>query len=207
MTTGDEPVLGLWRTDLLRHLLWSVREKPKWVDETDSLSKDEAGRETLAPSWSWFSFPFSMGSISNEHVIMDSKKNMHSIAAVLGIDITWEGQEYVSSLRYGEILIRGQVSEMANGVDPFYADIHLDLGQVKDKTYLLPAVLSWTPSWSKRPKWVESVFGWHPFKKSKAFVECLVLEETSRRIGTARARVRCRGKKMRFGEKKSVILV
>ncbi|KAF2681075.1 HET-domain-containing protein [Lentithecium fluviatile CBS 122367] len=90
--TGDEPVLGLWKKDLVRHLAWDAWASPmEW----------HPLEEVRCPSWTWMSYPHGRINFHNwQHFDYreDAKKPiLRYEASVLSVSVGWTGQPLVSS--------------------------------------------------------------------------------------------------------------
>lgn len=113
---GDEPVLGLWRRDLVLHLAW-------WLNGIHGSGKIEPSKEesiARRPSWTWLSYRH--GTI---RPVLASEVDWHTMATpatgtlpttpspllyraqVLEINIRWTGRPLVSSPSRTILKLRG----------------------------------------------------------------------------------------------------
>ena len=96
--TGDEPIVGLWRTNIMGHLLWMLGDD----------GRSERRAISGLPSWSWMSIdavpicrfiPHGDGMLGRE---LFSPTLVNS-------NITWSGEPLTSPLLCAELVIKGRV--------------------------------------------------------------------------------------------------
>lgn len=105
--TGDTPVVGLWNKDLVFHLGWALREPLNY--RYDLIDK-------CLPSWSWTCIRHRLrNSLRFDHIPFPFNPNLSkppfepSIvwkAEVHGIDVLWEGEPFLSALKYARLRVQ-----------------------------------------------------------------------------------------------------
>jgi hypothetical protein len=112
--TGDEPVLGMWKNDLVLHLGWMINLR--YASEN---VKFPAGykAEERRPSWTWMSFPHGttqprISSIEFEDVDREVTPYELSLTArykanVLDLDVRWTGRPLVTTPSHATLRLRG----------------------------------------------------------------------------------------------------
>lgn len=104
--TGDFPVAGLWREDLLFGILWHVREPKK------------LGMPSSLPSWSWASIEGPIERCPVRKTVLPSGSQFENFRYVgyrasIGYSVVeWAGLPLVSQISRGELKLRGRFTWM-----------------------------------------------------------------------------------------------
>ncbi|KAH8726425.1 heterokaryon incompatibility protein-domain-containing protein [Phaeosphaeriaceae sp. PMI808] len=103
--SGDEPVIGLWQKNFIRHLNWAA--------STYGLESQEWNYTQRRPTWTWMSFPHKTVTIFQSHWEFWGKNELFEQtevvvyqAQVLHTDVHWSAEPLVSTPS-GKITIRG----------------------------------------------------------------------------------------------------
>jgi hypothetical protein len=131
---GDEPLLGLWRDDLARTLLWEAETA------VHSQLDGEAIRTLNLPSWSWLKIDGTARAVSHY--------GHGSLLSIQGTVLTWTGLPMTSEVSEAKILGRGKIFPIVEVGQPAgetcmcYAN-RLRLQSARDTTEEL-AVYTWS---------------------------------------------------------------
>ena len=131
-STGDLPLLGLWKSSLHQDLLW-IRISKLPQGETS------VAQQSKVPSWSWLScmteisFDF-FGSKTGDTEIYDH-------ITMIECDVSWTSRPFVSDIESSRLVISGPVKHIFFGVAPEAEDCNPPYCNVKDEV----------PDFSKKP--------------------------------------------------------
>ncbi|PVI02305.1 HET-domain-containing protein [Periconia macrospinosa] len=102
--TCDQPMVGLWKSNLPFHMCWYVCSGVSGID-----------RVPQQPSWCWTSIPQEFrGMIRHASADITSSEEIVWQAEIEAVDIEWERRPYVSSLQHAKIsLYRGRATRGA----------------------------------------------------------------------------------------------
>jgi hypothetical protein len=130
--TRDEPVLGMWRNDLVLHLGWQT--------SYDGVRfPSDYKPEERRPSWTWMSFPH--GTAHPIHVVEFENINRaftpHELsltirykAKVLDINVKWSGRPLVTSPSHATLRLEGLKHRLPKRDYKAGGEFHLDRGIV-----------------------------------------------------------------------------
>jgi hypothetical protein len=131
--TGDEPVLAMWKRDLVVHLAWEVHVSEDGKGKFTKYSASER-----QPSWTWMSYPH--GTVlpdldDVEFNDLDRALTPQSLssfryykAEVMDIDIRWTGQPLVTSPEYAAVKLRGLKHRLSKKEHEGHVTFDLDVG-------------------------------------------------------------------------------
>jgi len=140
--TGDEPVLAMWRSDLVLHLAWEAELLDK--AKVELLRNIKLERR---PSWTWMSYPH--GTVEADIYGVDFDDTDRAVtpqlltsircykAEITGLDIQWSGPPLVSSPSHAVVKLRGlkhRLSVRTNKAKGVSGRLRLDPGisELKD---------------------------------------------------------------------------
>jgi len=112
-STGDTPVLGLWRRTLPQDLLWM---------RVGDLTVQENGRNFLTniPSWSCLSCPVEISyDFWRSREDEDEKHlDIHDHITVLECDVTWTSEPLTSDIKYTKLVLNGPILDISLSIAP-----------------------------------------------------------------------------------------
>jgi hypothetical protein len=107
--TGDEPILGLWKSSLLQDLLW-VRLSPVSARALKEL------RKINLPSWSFLSCPaeiaFDLWLITLRTNGEDPLVTVEDYTKVIDCSVEWSGQPFISRVKQANLILEGPKIEI-----------------------------------------------------------------------------------------------
>lgn len=122
----DDPVLGLWRGDMLKGLLWRTEEATNRIECTGVL-----------PSWSWASV---RGPVNwSQGFGIDTRIYAKGQLEVVSIDISWSGRSMTSQLLEAKLNVRSRLKRARLSKGPTEAVNAFHLCEIDDETAGLSA--------------------------------------------------------------------
>lgn len=99
--TTDEYLAGLWKSQFIRHLCWSIMA----LDNREQPRLPRRSLNYRAPSWSWLSIESSIQYFGRVCALEDD--NSKSMMDIIHVDIQNTGQSKLGPIQSGQIVARG----------------------------------------------------------------------------------------------------